>query len=219
LRYLFKAIEIEPSNPDPYLYAGQVLARSEKTHEAIKALRKSIALTKEPGRNNYQVSNAEYILGQTLLKSGNREEAVQHIKRSQELKRLQYQAAQVDFQARTLTGVSAAPSGMASHDFRDLRDVEPGPNLNSPSPDEQAQAGHKSAERLYRNIAAKALQTVAGLASERQDFASAVVYLETAVRLTPEEPDLFRQLSQAYARAGRHEQAEKALEKYKELLK
>ncbi len=79
LRYLLKAIEIDPSNPDPYLYSGQVLFRSEKTHEAIETLRESIALTKNPGRNNYQVSNAEYILGQILLKSGSRKEAVQHI--------------------------------------------------------------------------------------------------------------------------------------------
>ena len=219
LRYLLKAIEIDPSNPDPYLYTGQVLVRSEKTHEAIEALRESIALTKDPGRNSYQVSNAEYILGQILLKSGSRKEAVQHIKKSQELKRLQYQAAQVDFQARTLTGVSAAPSGMASHDFRDLRDVEPGLNLNRPSPDDQTQAGHKSAEHLYRNTAAKALQTVAGIASEQQDLTSAVGYLETAVRLAPEKPELFYQLSQAYARAGHPKQAEKALEKYKELVK
>jgi len=219
MRYLLKAIEIEPSNPDPYLYAGQVLVRSEKAHEAIKALRESIALTKDPSRNNYQVSNAEYILGQTLLKSGNREEAVQHIKKSQELKRLQYQAAQVDFQARTLTGVSSASSGMASYDFRDLRDVEPGLNLNRPLPDDQVQSGHKGAEHFYRTAAARAFQTVAEIACEHQDFASALVYLETAVRLDPQNSELVYQLSQAYSRAGHHEQAKKTLEKYKELEK
>ena len=211
LHYLHRAIEIEPSNPDPYLYAGQVLVRSEKTQEAIEALRTSIALTKNPGRNSFQVSNAEYVLGQALLKSGNREKAVRHIQKSQELKRLQYEASQAEFQSRRDSGVSAAPSGMASHDLRDLKDADSSLNLDRPSPGDQP-------EHFLSKAAATVFESVAALASEHKDFAGAAGYLEIAVRLTPEQADLFNRLSQAYAQAGQREQAEEALAKYHELV-
>lgn len=212
LHYLQKAIETEPSNPDPYLYTGQILVRSGKTREAIMALTKSIALTEDPSRNNFQVSNSEYVLGQALLKSGNREKALQHIQESQKLKRLQYEASQAEFQSRQDSGVSSAPSGMASHDFGDLKDVGSCLNLSRPSPGDRPNV-------FLSKAAATAFNIVAELSSEHKNFASAAAYLEIAVKLTPTQADLFFRLSQAYAEAGQRERAEEALAKYRDLVK
>lgn len=208
--YLRKAIELEPSNPDPFLYLGQALARLDLTDEAVGALRESISLTVDPARNNYQVSNAEYVLGQLLLRTGDREAAIRHIRKSQSLKRLQFDAAQADFQMRKGTGIAAPPSGMASHDFRDLRDVEPGLSLVESASENQPQ-------QVFKDLAAQAFRVTASVAFEQKDFESAVAYLEVAVTLSPERPALFFELSQAYSQAGRDKEAGEAFARYRKL--
>ena len=100
---------------------------------------------------------------------------------------------------------------MASHDLRDLKDADSSFDLNQPPPGDQP-------EGFLNHAAATAFEHVARLAFEHKDFTGAAAHLEIAVSLAPERPDLFYRLSQAYAQAGRREQAEEALAKYRELV-
>ena len=55
LKYLKRAAELDPRNPDAFLYLGQFYSDAKMLPEAETALRKSIELTKDPSRNAYQV--------------------------------------------------------------------------------------------------------------------------------------------------------------------
>jgi tetratricopeptide (TPR) repeat protein len=217
LHYLREAIRIEPSSPDSYLYVGQVLTRSGQPAEAVEALTKSIELNKDLSHNNYQVSKAHYILGQALLKLGNREEGALHIKKSQEIKQVQYQAAQAAFQAKKQMGVSPVPSGMASHDFRDLRDSETFRPPKDPPLSSQAQDSLGNSRDFFGTATAEAFRVLAKTAASQNYVEGAVDYYEKAVRLDPVNSELFRELSLAYTQLGREQEAKAALEKCREL--
>jgi tetratricopeptide (TPR) repeat protein len=205
-RYLERAIALDPGNPDPHLYLGQILGRGAKLEEAVAALRRSIELTTDPSRNSYQVSNSHYVLGQTLLKLGRREEARSEIARSQELKRLQSQAARAEFVRKTESGTSTAQSGM-SQDLRDLTDVETAVILDEPPPDEETRQALERAERRYRSAAAGILSALARLESERRNYPAAAGYLARASRWDSTLPDVRYNLAVARLRGGHMEGA------------
>ena len=85
LKYLQRAAELDPTNPDAFLYLGQFYSDIGKPQEAEAALRKSIALTKDVSRNAYQVQKAHYLLGRILIQSGQAEEGRREFAASQAL--------------------------------------------------------------------------------------------------------------------------------------
>ena len=70
LRLLEKSSRLQPENPDPHFFLGQAYQSLGKYAQAIEALRKSIALNPHLEHNDYQVTNAHFRLGQSLLKAG-----------------------------------------------------------------------------------------------------------------------------------------------------
>jgi len=85
LANLKRATELEPKNPDGFLYLGQLYSTEQMPAEAEAALRKSIALTQDISRNAYQVQKAHYLLGRILLQGGRVEEGKREIAISQTL--------------------------------------------------------------------------------------------------------------------------------------
>src|SRR5258707_9685406 len=83
---LRKAVLIQPANADPYFHLAQAYQATEKYTDAIEALRKSIALNPSLDHNDYQVTNAHYRLGQSLLKTGQNDEAQKELQLAAELK-------------------------------------------------------------------------------------------------------------------------------------
>lgn len=80
ITYLQTASKLQPDNPDPYFFIGQAFQGLNKHAEAINAFRKSIALNPDLKHNDYQVTNAHYRLGQSLVKSGLKDEGEQELK-------------------------------------------------------------------------------------------------------------------------------------------
>ncbi len=78
--YLEKASQLQPNNPDPYFFIGQAFQGLNKHAEAIEAFRKTIALNPDLKHNDYQVTNAHYRLGQSLVKIGLTAEGEQELK-------------------------------------------------------------------------------------------------------------------------------------------
>jgi len=71
---LQQAIALDAANPDAFLFLGHLDHETNRDNEAVIALRRSIALTKDPSHNHYQVQKTHYLLGQTLLELGQTEE-------------------------------------------------------------------------------------------------------------------------------------------------
>src|SRR5262252_539363 len=78
LPFLEKAVRLEPKKPDAPLFLGQALSLLGQDEKAIPVLQKAIELTSDPSRNNYQISNAHYLLAQGLLRQGKLQEAAEH---------------------------------------------------------------------------------------------------------------------------------------------
>jgi tetratricopeptide (TPR) repeat protein len=82
---LKRATTLDPRNPDAFLYLGQLYADLKRPADAAPALRQSIALTKDPSRNAYQVQKAHYLLGRVLLQTGATDAGKQEMAASQAL--------------------------------------------------------------------------------------------------------------------------------------
>ena len=84
-RDLQRATELDPANPDAFLYLGQFYADRQRPADAESALRRSIALTRDPAHNAYQVQKAHYLLGRLLLQTGQSDAGKQEMAASQAL--------------------------------------------------------------------------------------------------------------------------------------
>lgn len=73
--YLKTAIVLDPTNPDAYLYLGQLDFDAGRDAGAEAALRKSIELTRDPSRNRFQIQKAYYLLGRVLMQQHRAAEA------------------------------------------------------------------------------------------------------------------------------------------------
>ena len=67
---LLRASTLAPQDPDIDLMLGQLYIEMNQPAKAEAALRRSIELTREPSRNNYQVQRAHYLLARVLMQSG-----------------------------------------------------------------------------------------------------------------------------------------------------
>jgi tetratricopeptide (TPR) repeat protein len=84
---LLRASQLDPQNPDPLAYLGQLYSDNHRGAEAETVLRKSIALTTDVSRNEFQVGRSHYVLGRILLQTGRREEGEKELKASEEVRR------------------------------------------------------------------------------------------------------------------------------------
>jgi tetratricopeptide (TPR) repeat protein len=84
-RELQQAITLDASNPDAFLFLGHLDHETNRDNEAVVALRRSIALTKDPSHNHYQVQKAHYLLGHVLMELGQTEEGKQEMRLSSAL--------------------------------------------------------------------------------------------------------------------------------------
>jgi len=205
LDYLLKAVKLSPENPDPYLYLGQIYFRNSQYKEAVQVLNRSIELTRNPARNKYQLSDVHFILGQSLIRLGRREEARIHMEKAQEFKRLQSRAARENFERQTAD--SGSDSGMTINRFRNVHSSETTVILRDPPPDEETRRRLESNAVFFRSAAANAYQGLARLKAEQKDFEKAAELLEYASSWDDSLPDLSFNLGLAYVKAGRPEKA------------
>ena len=186
LPYLEKAAILEPENPDAALYLGQSLYLLDRTDQAVPLLQKSVALTKDPSRNQYQVAKAHYLLGQFLNRQGKGEEAKEQLALAEKYKA----SAAVQDQQRLQIYLG---SGMGGGD--DLKNavnsmegraviIARGP----PNPEQRAKL--EKATQFYGEAAGRAYNQLGLLRAHEEDFKRAAQLLEQAARWKPELADL-----------------------------
>jgi tetratricopeptide (TPR) repeat protein len=186
LPYLEKAASLEPTNPDAPLYLGQALYLLDRTDQAVPLLQKSVALTKDPSRNQYQIAKAHYLLGQFLNRQGKGEEAKEQLGLAERYKA--FTAVQDQQRLKIYLG-----SGMGGGD--DLKNavnslegraviIAPEP----PNPEQRAKL-EKSTE-FYGEVAGRAYNQLGLLSAREEDFKRAAQLLEQAALWKPELADL-----------------------------
>ena len=91
---LLRASTLAPQDPDIDLMLGQLYIEMDQTTKAAAALSRSIELTRDPSRKNYQVQRAHYLLARVLMKQGKVDEAKKQIELSNGLLRRMEEAQQ-----------------------------------------------------------------------------------------------------------------------------
>ena len=176
LEYLQKAAQLQPENPDPYFFMGQAFQGLDKHTEAIAAFKKSIALNPDLKHNDYQVTNAHYRLGQSLLKMGFKTEAEQELKIAADLKTAAFKRDEAKIQAFT------ANEGNKISELV----VPEGVTAESSAPDPAAQAVFQKEAEFYAKIIAATHNNIGLLRAERQDFRAAADQFRIASQWDPQ---------------------------------
>jgi tetratricopeptide (TPR) repeat protein len=80
---LVRASQLDPKNPDPLIYLGEIYSDADRDAEAETALRKALSLSGNSSATDYLIGRAHYILGRVLLKTGKKEEGARELAASQ----------------------------------------------------------------------------------------------------------------------------------------
>ena len=190
-RELKRAAELDPQNPEPLAYLGQMYADANRLPEAEAALRRSIALTKEVSQNEYQVGRSHYVLGRLLLQTGRKEEGEKELKASQEARAQQPKTAK-ELQIPRSPGL----------DKKDMESI-------SEQPPASAEETRKAEdyENQLRPALADAYNNLGVAAAGQSDFAGALAYFQSAAQWDPNLATIDRNLGMAAFYGNQFEQA------------
>ncbi len=204
--FLLKATRIQPNNPDAYFYLGQAYQGLLKYDDAIEMFRKSISLTPDLKHNDYQVTNARYRLGQSLLKVGKTEEGQKELKAAADLKA---QAFKLD-EAKGEAFLNAANLNEQTA-FPELGSAE-AVTASADAPDPQRQEVLKGEALFFAKVVAAAHENIGLLNAERQKFRLAVDSFSEAAKLDPQMRDIHYNLGLAYFKSELYKEAAAAFE-------
>jgi tetratricopeptide (TPR) repeat protein len=196
---LVRAASIDPQNPDPLVYLGQLYNDTNRPAEAETTLRKAIALTRDVSRNQYQVNRAHYVLGRILLQTGRREEGEKELKTSEEIRR------QIP---------NPSKEQKAQKTANPIQEDAPG-KLAETSP--ASAAGLKKAEQYASQLApqiADAYNNLGVAAAGRKEFATALQLFHKAGEWNPGLETLDRNLGMAAFYANQYDQAIAPLQRH-----
>jgi tetratricopeptide (TPR) repeat protein len=197
-----RAAELDPQNPDPFIYLGQVYLETSRLKEAENAARKAIALTKDVSRNGYQLNRSHYVLARVMLTTGRPEEAAKEMALSEELRNR--------LSRPELAGKEKFP------DSPNLPGEEepnrPGSSATSISAEERGNL--EAYKNQLKPALADAYNNLGVAAAARNDFASAYALFQKASGWNPSLETLDRNLGMAAFYGGQYAQAVAPLERH-----
>jgi len=198
---LVKAARLQPNNPDPYFYLGQAYQGLQQHDKAVEMFKKSIALNPDLKHNDYQVTNAHFRLGQSLVKVGQKEEGQKELQIASDLKAqaLKRDEAKADafLNAENLNEQTAFP--------------EIAPAETAVAPDSRQEA-LKSEAVFFTKVIAAAYENIGLLNAERQQFRPASENFSEAAKLDPQLRDIYYNLGLAYFKTESYKDAIAAFE-------
>jgi tetratricopeptide (TPR) repeat protein len=195
--YLQTASKLQPDNPDPYFFIGQAFQGLNKHAEAIEAFRKAIALNPDLKHNDYQVTNAHYRLGQSLLKTGLKEAGDREIKLAADLKTAAFKRDEEKIKAFTANEGNKISELIAAE----------GITAVAPMNDAAGSSKLQSEATFYTKMVAAAHNNIGMLRAERRDFRNAAVEFQLASNWDPALQGLNFNLGLAFYKAEEYESA------------
>jgi tetratricopeptide (TPR) repeat protein len=204
---LSRSTSLDPQNPDPLLYLGQLYADADRRAEAEAAMRKAIALTKDEARNDFQISRAHYVLGRILQNAGKPEEGKKELLLSSDLR----QRSLANMRSQFATPESAK-------DVTDKKDDFPGANLLQET---ESQVGAPTVEPVspeqekkvqayldqLKPAIADAYNNLGVILAGRKEFGPAAEYFRKAGEWSPSLKTLDRNWGMAAFYAARYQDA------------
>ncbi len=198
---LAKAARIQPNNPDPYFFLGQAYQSLEKYEQAIEALKKAIALNPDLAHNDYQVTNAHYRLGQSLIKAGRADEGRKELQLASDLKSKAFKRNEAKLEVFINTANLAE-----QNKFPELSSAQ-GVIAERGLPNEQAMQAMVSEAAFYTKVIARAHNNIGLLRVERQDFRGAAEQFKLAAKWNPRQEGLNYNWGLAYYKSELYKEA------------
>jgi tetratricopeptide (TPR) repeat protein len=198
---LNRAAALDPKNPDPLVYLGQLFADAGRNEEAETTLRKAIALGQNAVPDDVLISRAHYILGRILLTKGRREEGQKELEVSKDLR---------DSMRPTDHSPDAAPDSKGQK-FAEAANFSEGkdaalPDASQPASPELLKQAHALDEELKLSIS-DAYNNLGVIAAQKKQFAAAAGYFQQAGQWNPALATLDRNWGMAEFYANHSEQA------------
>jgi len=194
---LLKAVRLQPNNPDPYFYLGQSYQGLQQHDKAIEMFKKSIALNPDLKHNDYQVTNAHFRLGQSLLKVGQKEEGQKELQIAADLKAQAFKRDEAKGEA-FLNAESLNETAM--------------PEAETTITTDSQREALKTEVDFYTKVIAAAFENIGLLNAERQQFRSASQAFSEAAKLDPQLRDIYYNLGLAYFKSESYKDAIAAFE-------
>jgi tetratricopeptide (TPR) repeat protein len=194
---LKRAAALDPQNPDPLVYLGQLFADAGRNEEAEATMRKAITLGQKAGTDNVLIGRAHYVFGRILLTKGQKEEGQKELEASKELRdRMRPTGEAPDSKGHKFAEAA---------NFSERNDVAlpDAPKLASPELLKQAQALD---EELKPSIS-DAYNNLGVIAAQKKQFAAAAGYFQQAGQWNPALETLDRNWGMAEFYANHSEQA------------
>lgn len=224
-RYLLKAIALDASWPEPWLFLGLNEYAQGSMALAEKHLRKSIDLTgKNEARGNYQVRRAYITLGRILSSSGRAAEAAPYLEKAREFQKLSLAEAQ-QVVATKATGEGFA-STAAIVALLNKEEDSPSPYppdsvdpflpvapeiLDRAGLSEEKKKAAAAEEKQLRQFLGASYSDLATSEAIRTDYPSALAHFQDAERWDPATPGILRNLGVAAFRVQNYPECVRVL--------
>jgi tetratricopeptide (TPR) repeat protein len=196
---LRRAAELDPKNPDPLIYLGQIYADADRDAEAEAAMRKALSLAGNASTNDFLIGRAHYVLGRVLLKAGKKEEGQRELIASKDIRDKMSRPDQAkdpkDHKDPELANLSQGPDGKQS-------------GANAPpllAPDQQKQL-QDYLDSLKPAIA-DAYNNLGVIEAGKKDFTAAADNFRNAGEWRPSLETLDRNWGMAAFYANKYEEA------------
>lgn len=237
---LLHATRLRPDGASPYLYLGETYTSTGRFKLAVDALQKYVALVRTPQESNRNLSRGYFLLGQDLLRLGDRpQQARQALERSRQLREAQFkydqehlfltpaqQKDQAELEssadARSLSSDRMAgvlEAGSREED-RTAQEMAQGglPPDSSPSPPTPQAAAESQPAKQYRAFVAEILASsyndLGVMRAKASNFSEAAEFFKQAHTWNPALPGLDRNWGLAAYRAEQYPDAVASLERH-----
>jgi tetratricopeptide (TPR) repeat protein len=193
---LLRASQLDPKNPDPLIFLGQLYADADRDQEAEATMRRAIAQSANASPNDYLINRAHYVLGRLLLKKGDRDEGEKELEISKDLRN------RLNHPEDTQTG--------KGHKFADAATFAPSVNANAnPARTLSAAAAQKIEEfqDQLKGPISDAYNNLGVIAAGKKDFAAASTSFQKAAEWNPSLETVDRNWGMAAFYAEEYDQA------------
>ena len=194
---LLRASQLDPKNPDPLIYLGQIYSDAERDAEAEAMLRKAIVLAGDNSGSDYLVGRAHYVLGRLVLKAGKKEEGERELAASQQIR-------------DRMNRPDIARDAKSKSD-PELANMSQSTDVGHPSP--PPAAAPQAAEKLRAYLSelkpaiADAYNNLGVIKAGQKDFPTALQYFQRAGEWNPGLETLDRNWGMAAFYANRYQEA------------
>jgi tetratricopeptide (TPR) repeat protein len=179
---LEKASHLRPENSYTYLYLGTSYYGLRQYAKAIEFLEKFMTLNPNFQRDAFEAANAHFLLGQSLVKVGRREEAERELEAAKELKA----TALAQDRAKATAYMKNEEYSGDRFGRGEEETVASKPN----APDAKRREELKETERYYAKAVAEAHSELGLLQADRQNFRAAAEQFRQAAEWNPGQAGL-----------------------------